>query len=63
MHGSTFCTSLDKAQVYHKLELEDSDKHKTAFLDATGRFVEFTVCSFGLTTIPATYTPRTWEMT
>lgn len=55
MKGSKFFTSLDLAQAYHQLELEENDKHKTAFRDPTGRLLESNVCNFGIGTIPAVF--------
>lgn len=46
---------LDMAQAYHQLTLEETDMQEMAFRNAMGRLVEFTVYSFGLTTIPAVY--------
>ncbi|CAB1099388.1 unnamed protein product [Ectocarpus sp. CCAP 1310/34] len=55
MKGSKFFSSLDLAQAYHQLELEETDKHKTAFRDPTGRLLESNRCAFGITTIPAVF--------
>lgn len=56
MHGSRFVTSsLDMTQVHHQPKVKEVDMNKMVFRDATGRLVEFSVCIFGLTTIPAVF--------
>ena len=55
LKGSKFFSSIDLKSAYHQLPLKESDKHKTAFRDPTGRLLEWNVASQGITTIPAVF--------
>ncbi|CAB1106551.1 unnamed protein product [Ectocarpus sp. CCAP 1310/34] len=53
MKGSKYFSSIDLKSAYHQLRVAKKDRHKTAFLDPTGRLLQWNVSSFGITTIPA----------
>lgn len=55
MKGCKYFSSIDLRSAFHQLPLKESDKHKTAFRDPTGRLLEWNVASFGITTIPAVF--------
>ncbi|CAN0578805.1 unnamed protein product, partial [Laminaria digitata] len=46
-------TSIDLASGFTQLEIDEEDKHKTAFRDAHGILWELRRCGFGLKTLPA----------
>ena len=54
--GSGYYSSIDLASGYFQLEIEERDKHKTAFRDADGQLWEYNRAGFGLKTLPAVFT-------
>ena len=54
MEGAKFWTTLDAASAYWSVELDESDREKTAFSIPHGKF-EFNVMTFGLKNAGATY--------
>ena len=54
LHGSQWFTTLDLLSGYWQVEMEDSDKEKTAFCTTEGLF-QFRVMPFGLCNGPASF--------
>ena len=55
LHGSRFFTSLDLDQGYYQVEIEEEDKHKTAFRVGTGGLYEYERLPMGLCNSPSTF--------
>ena len=53
MKGASCFTSIDLASGFTQLEIEEDDKHKTAFRDAHGTLWELNRCGFVLKTLSA----------
>ena len=52
--GSKYFSVFDLASGYHQLEIDKRDRHKTAFV-TNGGLYHFNRGSFGLRTMPATF--------
>lgn len=55
MRKAKWFSKLDLAQAFHQLPIKEEDRHKTAFQDPSGRLLQWTVCNFGICTIPAVF--------
>ena len=55
LHGAKWFSTLDIKSAYWQVEIEEQDKHKTAFVVGQLGFYECERMSFGLTNAPATF--------
>jgi hypothetical protein len=54
LYGSKYFTCIDIKNGYWQMEIEEEDRHKTAFTTTNGSY-EFCVMPFGLTNAPARF--------
>ncbi|CAB1105423.1 unnamed protein product [Ectocarpus sp. CCAP 1310/34] len=58
LKGKRYFSQLDLACGFHRMEITEKDRYKTAFRDADGMLWGFTRAGFGLTVLPAAFTRR-----
>lgn len=54
LEGARYYTTLDLASVFHQIEIDPADRHKTVFSTLYGH-LELKRMPFGLKTAPATF--------
>jgi transposase InsO family protein len=55
LHGAKYFSSIDLAQGYYQVAMDEKDGHKTAFRVGTGGLFEYTRMPMGLCNSPATF--------